>query len=318
MKIRNAIALLSLALVASFATAQPVANRPLRIIVALGPGTPSDSMARAIAPKLSALLEQTVIVENKPGANGVIAMQELIRANPDGSTLLMGSISPLAINVALVKNLSYDPRRDITPVGGVYAANQVWVVRNGFPARTFAELVAYAKQNPGKVSAGHYSSLTQIQFAAVSKMAGMELLTVPYKSTTAAYTDLMGGTIDVSLMDMATAINSVKGGQVRALAVTTLKRNPLALEIPAVSETLPGSHFATWSALVGPPGMQREVVNRLNAAINQALKQKDFGNSLASNGVIAWGTTPEELKSNIESEVNTWSKLAREANIQPE
>jgi len=318
MKKRNVIGLLILAVAASFAAAQPAANRPIRIIVALGPGTPSDAVARAIAPKLSAILEQTVIVDNKPGANGVIAMQELIRANPDGTTLLMGSISPLAINVALIKNLPYDPRRDITPVGGVYAANQVWVVRNSFPARTFAELIAYAKQNPGKVSAGHYSSLTQIQFAAVSKMAGMNLLSVPYKSTSTAYTDLIGGTIDLSLMDMATAINNVKGGQVRALAVTTLKRNPLALEIPAVSETLPGSHFATWSALVGPPGMQPEVVNRLNAAINQAIKQPDFVNSLASNGVIAWSTTPAELKSSIESEVKTWSKLAREANIQPE
>lgn len=318
MKRRAFIPAIALALAASSALAQTPGDRAIRIVVPLGPGTPSDAMTRAIAPSLSAILGQPVIVENKPGANGIIAIQELMRAKPDGTTLLMGSVSPLAINMALFKKLPYDPRTDLTAVGGAYTANQVWVTRSAFPARTMSELIAYAKQNPDKVSAAHYSSLTQIQLSALNSLAGTNLLMVPYKSTTTAYTDLFGGTVDLALMDMAGAIAQVKGGKVRALAVTTLKRNPLAADWPAVSETIPGYDFASWSALVGPPGMPRDVVERINSALVQSLKRKDIMQTMAEGGVIPWATTPDELKAHIDKEVPRWSKLAREANIQPE
>lgn len=318
MKRRTLIQATVIALAASSAFAQSPGDKAIRILVPLGPGTPSDAITRAIAPSLSAVLNQPVIVENKPGANGIIAVQELMRAKPDGTTLLMGSVSPLAINMALVKKLPYDPRSAFSPIGGTYNANQVWVSRNSFPARTMAEMVAYAKLNPGKVSAAHYSSLTQIQLSTMSTLAGINLLMVPYKSTTTAYTDLMGGTVDLTIMDMATAIAQVKGGKVQALGVTTLKRNALAPEWPAVSESIGGYDFISWSALVGPAGMPRDVVERINAALNQSIKRKDVLQAMTDGGVIPWSTTPEELKSKIDSEVPRWIKLARDANIQPE
>ena len=315
---RSVLQTFSLAMIGSSSFAQSGGERPIRILVPLGPGTPSDAITRAFAPALGVALNQPVIVENKPGANGIIAIQELMRAKPDGNTLLMGSVSPLAINMALVKKLPYDPRVDLTPVGGTYNANQVWVCRNNFPARNMSELIAYAKQNPGKVSAAHYSSLTQIQLSAMGSLAGINLLMVPYKSTTTAYTDLMGGTVDLTLMDMATAIAQVKGGKAQVLGVTTLKRNALAPEWPTVSETVAGYDFVSWSALVGPPGMARETVERLNAALGQSLKRKEVLQAMTDGGVIAWASTPEELKARIDAEVPRWIKLARDANIQPE
>lgn len=144
------------------------------------------------------------------------------------------------------------------------------------------------------------------------------MLMVPYKSTANAYTDLIGGTVDLSIMDMATALSQAKGNKVRALGVTTLKRHVLAPEWPTVSESLSGYDFVSWSALVGPAGMQRDVIERINAALNQSLKRKEVMQAMSDGGVIAWPSTPEELRSKIESEVPRWVKLTREANIQPE
>jgi tripartite-type tricarboxylate transporter receptor subunit TctC len=300
------------------ASSQSNIDRPIRILVPLGPGTPSDAITRALAPSLSTALNQSVIVENKPGANGVIAIQELMRSKPDGNTLLMGSVSPLAINMALVKKLPYDPRTDLTPIGGTYNATQVWVCRNNFPAKNMSEMIAYAKQNPEKVSVAHYSALTQIQCSAIESMASIKLLMVPYKSTTSAYTDLLGGTVDLSIMDLATAIAQVKGGKVQVLGVTTLKRNTLTPEWPAVAESVSGYDFVSWSALVGPPGMARDSVDRINAALLTSLKRKEVVQAMTDGGVIGWATSPEELKSKINLEVPRWIKLARDANIQPE
>lgn len=318
MQRRDALKLLGLTLASSGIHAQPAGGRPIRILVPLGSGTPSDSVTRILAPGMSAHLGQPVIVDNKPGANGTIAMQELIRANPDGSTLLMGSISPLAINMALIKNLPYDPRRDLSCIGGTYQGSQAWVVKNSFPARTFAELIAYAKQNPGKVRAGHYSSLTQIQFSTFNgKIPGGELMLVPYKSTSTTYTDFLGDILDLVIMDLATALTQSKGGRLRILGVTTPRRSPLAPDWPAIAETLPDYDFSTWSALVGPPGMQRETVQRINAALRQSQRQPDAIKKLADGGVSPWETTPDELKARIDSEVAKWMRLARESNVQP-
>jgi tripartite-type tricarboxylate transporter receptor subunit TctC len=318
MKRRSLIQITLLAFAVSSAMAQVPSDKTIRILVPLGPGTPSDAISRALAPSLSAILNQPVIVENKPGANGIIAVQELMRSKPDGTTLLMGSVSPLAINMALVKKLPYDPRTDLTPIGGTYNASQVWVSRPGFPARTMAELVSYAKQNPGKVSAAHYSSLTQIQMSAINSLAGINLLMVPYKATSSAYADVMGGTVDLTIMDLATAIAQVKGGKVHPLGVTPLKRSALAPDWAAVSEAIPAYDFVSWSALVGPASMPKDVVERINAALVQSLKRKEVVQTMTSGGVTPWVTTPEELKAKIDSEVPRWIKLARDANIQPE
>ena len=319
MKRRSLLTMLGLALPAAGALAQPIAGgKTIRLIVPLSTGTPSDSITRIIAPLLSNLLGQSVIVDNKPGANGVLGVQELLRSPADGTTLLMGSVSPLAINMALVKNLPYDPRRDFTAIGTIYSNNHAWAVKPSVPVQSIAEMIAYAKKSPGKVTAAHSSALMQMQVAAMEKMAGIEFLKVPYKSTATNITDLIGGTVEVGLLDMGSALSLSKGGQVRILGVSPLKRNPLAPDWPAVSETVPGYDFASWSALVGPAGIPRETVNRLNGALNQILRQKDIAEKFALGGSVPMIMTPDEVKTFIDTEVAKWVRVARDAKIDPE
>jgi tripartite-type tricarboxylate transporter receptor subunit TctC len=290
----------------------------IRIVVPLPAGSSNDYVTRVITPYLTTSLGATTFVENKAGANGVIGVLDVLRSKPDGHTLLLGSLSHLAINVALVKNLPYDPRRDLTPIAGASLTNHVLLVKSTFPARTFPEFIAYAKRNPGAVSVGYSTSAVQVQIATMSKLAGIELLAVPYKGTPATITDLIGGTLAATFVDPGNALGQIANGLTRALAVTTLTRSPLTPDWPAISETLPGFDFPSWNALVGPPGMSRELVNRISAAMSQALKQKDVVDKYARGGSIPMLMTPDELKAFIDAETAKWIKLAREANIQPE
>jgi tripartite-type tricarboxylate transporter receptor subunit TctC len=309
---------LVLALPAGGAFAQSLAGRPIRVVVPLPAGSSNDYVTRVIAPYLTTSLGASVIIDNKAGANGVIGTQDVLRAKPDGHTLLLGSLSPLATNVALVKNLPYDPRRDVTPIAACSLTNNVLLVKSTFPAKTFAEFVAYAKQHPGAVSIGYSTATVQVEIATLNKAAGIETLSVPYKGTPATMTDVIGGSLTATLVDPGNALAQTKNGQLRALAVSSLKRNPVTPDWPAMSETLPGFDFSFWNALVGPAGMPSELVTTINAAMNSALKQKDVVDKYAQAGTLPLIMTPGELKSFIDAETAKWIKLAREANIQPE
>ena len=306
-----------LALAATQAIAQ-ASGEPIRIIVPLSPGTPSDSVTRVVASAMADQLKRPIIVDNKPGANGILAVQDLLRAKPDGNTLMLGGISPVALNVAVLKNLPYDPRRDFTPIGGMYNAFQAYMVSSTLPVKSFPEFIAYAKANPRKLSAAHYSALTQIQFAALAKMADIQLLTVPYKTTTTAYTDVMAGTVDATLADVGTALSYAKGGKVKLLAITLPQRNPLAPGLPAAADTVPGLSFPAGSGLIGPAGMPSDVVDKLNAALNAALRQPETVAKIAEGATIPWPTSPAELRAHIDKEITRWTKLARDAGVQPE
>jgi tripartite-type tricarboxylate transporter receptor subunit TctC len=319
MKKRSFIKALGLAasLPVSGAFAQASA-RPLRIVVSLPAGSAIDFQARLIAPFLSASLGQPVIVENKAGGKDIIAVMDVVKSEPDGNTLYMGSQSPLAINVALVKNLPYDPRRDLTAIAGVSLTNHILIVKSGFPAKTLPEFLAHVKKNPGKVSVGHATSMVQMEIAAINKLAGTDLLAVPYKGTTAAITDVLGDTLSATLVDPGNALAQIKGGQMRALGVTSPKRNPLTPDIPAISETLAGYDFSVWTAIVGPAGMRREVVAKIHAAVDAALKRKEVVDKFAQASTDPFFITPDDFKAYIDSETSKWVRLAREANIQPE
>jgi tripartite-type tricarboxylate transporter receptor subunit TctC len=314
---RSFLALLSLALAASGALGQP-AGRPIRLVVSLPAGSAIDFQARLLAPYLSASLGQPVVVDNKPGGRDIIALTDVIRSAGDGNTLYLGSLSPLAVNVAVVKNLPYDPRRDLTPIAGVSLVNHVLIVKSSFPANTVGEFIAYTKQNRGKVSVGYSTSLVQMEVFAINKLAGTDLLPVPYKGVPATITDVLGGTLTATLVDPGNASTLIKSGQVRALGVTSLRRNPTTPDIPAISETLPGYDFPTWTALVGPPGMRPETVKKIHAAIDGALRQKDVVDKFALAGTNPLLITPDALKALIDSDTTKWLNLAREANIQPE
>lgn len=309
--------LLALAMIAlgGSVLAQSGSSRPIRLVIPLPAGSAIDVSTRVLTARLTVELGQPIVVENKAGGNGIIGIQEVIRAAPDGYTLLMGSSSPLSINVALTKNLPYDPRRDLTPIAGFNFSNHALMVKTSFPARTFQEFIALAKQK--ELSVGYSTSLVQMQIAALNK-AGLKLLPVPYKGTPPTITDVIGGTLDATMLSTGDAVAQVKGGAMRGLAVASFKRNPLVPDWPAISETIPGFDFGAWVALVGPPGMAPDLVKRINAGMNAALKHKETADQLIQTGFVPWFMSPEELKAYIEADIPKWIQRAAEAGIKPE
>ncbi len=320
MKKRSFLKLLGAALPwsASSVFAQSGSNKTIRVIVPLQAGSSNDMVARVLCAQMSTILGQSIVVENKVGGNGSIGTMEVVRATPDGYTLLLASNSPLAANLAFTKAMPYDPRTDLTPIGGASLTNHVVMVKGDSPIRTFPEFLAYAKQRPGKVSVGYSTTSVQTQIATMNKQAGIELLAVPYKGSPATITDVIGGVLDATLTDPGNALVHVKAGTLRALAVGSLKRNPVAPDWPAISETLPGFDFPSWNALVGPARMPRELVNRLANALAQAQKNPDIIANFAAAGTTNLVMGPDELKIYIANETTKWVRLAREANIQPE
>lgn len=317
MKTRTFLKALALPFVASAAKvhAQTNAGRPIRLVVPLPAGSGVDFVARVVSAQASQILGQTIVVDNKPGANGVIAAMEVVRAAPDGLTLMCGTNSHLATNMALVKNLPYDPRRDLTPIAAAVAVAQMLVVNANSPIKTLPEFIDYAKQRPGKLSVGYATSIVQLQFAALSKVAGIDLLMVPYKGAPATVNDMIGGTLDAALENPGLALPLVQSGKVRPLASMS-KRSALFPDIPSASETLPGFDFPLWNAFVGPAGMARDQVERLNAAFSQALRHPEVTSKLNGAGNPPWISTPDELKAVIEREIPKYLQLVKDAGIE--
>ncbi len=302
----------------SAAWAQPAKGSAVRVVVPLPAGSATDTFPRLLLPMLGAATGQNYFIDNKPGGNGIIGVKDVVRAAPDGNTLLCASNSHLASNVAFYKNLGYDPRKDLTPIAAVMLTNHVLVVKADSQIRSFADFLAHAKANPGKVSIGYSTTSVQTQIATMSKLAGVDLLPVPYKGTSATINDVMGGVLAATLLGQGDAQAQTKGGHLRALAITTLKRNPLTPDWPAISETLPGYDFSVWVALMGPAGMSRELVTRVSDAVKKAQSQRDLIDKYAHQGATPLTLGPDELKAFIDAETTRWVRLARAANIQPE
>ncbi|MET0653617.1 MAG: tripartite tricarboxylate transporter substrate binding protein [Hyphomicrobiaceae bacterium] len=309
---------LTLALPPTRALAQVGSGRTIRMVVPLPAGTSNDAATRIISAALPPLLGQSIVVDNRAGGAGLIGTMEIVRAKPDGLTLMCASLSPLAANVAFVKNLPYDPRRDLTHIAGATLTNHVLVVAPSSPIRTFADFIGYAKQRPGQVTIGYSTAIVQLQIATLNKLAGIELMPVPYRGAPASVTDVMAGVLTATMANPGPVIQQEKSGQLRPLAVTSLKRNPITPDWPAVSETLPGFDFPSWNAFVGPAGLPPEQVNRLSAAIAQAQKQEDVVQKLANEATLPLLMGPDELKAYIEAEVAKYVQLAEESGIQAE
>ena len=309
---------LTLTLPATRALAQVGSGRTIRMVVPLPAGTSNDFATRVISAALSPLLGQSIVVDNRAGGAGLIGTMDVVRANPDGLTLMCASLSPLAANVAFVKNLPYDPRRDLTHIAGATLTNHVLVVAPNSPIRSFADFIAHAKQRPGQITIGYSTAIVQLQIATLNKLAGIELMPVPYRGAPASVTDVMAGVLTATMANPGPTIQQEKSGQLRPLAVTSLKRNPATPDWPAISETLPGFDFPSWNAFVGPPGMPQEQVKRLGVAIAEAQKQTEVVQRLAAEATQPLIMGADELKAYIAAEVAKYVQLAKESGIQSE
>jgi tripartite-type tricarboxylate transporter receptor subunit TctC len=312
--------LLSLALLtitgASWSQAFP--SKPVKFIVPFPPGSATDQAARLMALQLQNSMGQTFVVENKPGAGGSIAAMDVIRSAPDGYTLLFTSNSAAASNVALLKSIPYDPLKDFTPVAAVGENMLVLMVKVDHPAKNIQEFLSYATQRPGKVNAGFGSSSSQVSIAVLNKLGKVDTVGIAYKGIPLAMNDVMAGVVDYTFVDLGNSMAQAKGGKLRPLGITSNKRSPMVPDWPSLAESMPGFDITAWFALVGPAGMPKDVVDKLNATIGQALKSKETQDKLAGIGIQTMAMSPEQLKAFMASEVNKWLRLVKESNIQPE
>lgn len=297
---------------------QGFANKPILFVIPFPAGSATDMAARVISQPLGAMLGQPIVIENKPGASGSIGAMEVIRSNPDGYTLLFASNSAIASNVALLKKIPYDPNKDFTPVVGIGETALVLMVKANSPVKNLSELISNTRQRAGKVSAGYGSSSSQICIGMLNKLAGLDVLSVPYKGIPLAVNDVVGGTLDFTFADIGNALAQSKGGTMRALAISSAKRSTLAPDWPAAAETLPGFDISAWFALVGPSGMPKEAVDKISQAVIQILKRPETKEKLASVGLTPMPTPPDQLQTFIASEILKWKRIAHDANIEPE
>ena len=305
--------------VAPFAHAQDdYPNRTVRIIVPFAPGGSTDVVARILADKLGTDLKQSFVVENRAGAGGNIGADAVAKASPDGYTLLMGTTGVLAINKYLYKEMSFDPERDLVPVSYTSLITNILVVNPQVPAKTVSELVALARAKPGSLtfaSSGAGSS-THLSAELFKSMAGVDILHVPYKGSSQAITDLMGGQVTMLFDNAPSSIPFVEQGKLRALAVTSTKRLPNLPDVPTLDEAgVKGYESLSWSGIMAPAGTPKRVIDKLNAAIGKILRDPDVKQRFASLGVEPVGGPPEAFSRHIRAESEKWARVVKTANI---
>jgi tripartite-type tricarboxylate transporter receptor subunit TctC len=277
-------------------------------------------VGRVFGQKLGEILGQPFVVENKPGANGTIAASDVARAAPDGYTLLVGTNTTNAVIRMMMKNVPYDPERDFTPISFLGVLPQVVTVSNNVPAKTLAELITYARSNPGKVTYAWSNSAQRVSAEMLASMAGIQLYNVPYKLSPQAMTDLISGEVQLYITDMIVALPQIQGGKARALAVTTSTRAGVLPDVPTVAEAgpLPGFEVIGIFALYGPAGMPADLVSKLNDAVRKAGQDADLRKRLGALGLEIQPSTPEELAARMRREMQNWTKVAAQAGIEPQ
>jgi tripartite-type tricarboxylate transporter receptor subunit TctC len=305
--------------VSRFAMAQTYPSRPVRIIVGQAAGSPPDIIARLIGQILSERLGQQFIVENRPGAGQNIGAEAAIRSPPDGYTLLLATAANV-INATLYDNLNFNFIRDTAPVAGALRTPNIMVVNPSLPARTIPEFIAYAKANPGKlnIGTGGKGTTTHLGGELFKIMAGVDLVLVPYRGSTPAVTDLLGGQVQVMFDVLSSAIEHIKTGRLRALAVTGATRSAVLPDVPAVSEFLPGFEVSGWSGVVAPAKTPAEIIDRLNKEVNAGLADPKIAARLANLGAGMMGAmTPAEFGKFMIDQTEKWAAVIRAANIKP-
>ncbi len=309
--------LLALALFTTSAFAQ-YPSKPIRVLVPFGAGSSTDIVMRILAQPLSQSLGQPVVVENKPGADGAIAAAEVAKAAPDGHTLLLATNSPLSAAPHLRK-LSYDALADFTPITLVGNYTFFVLVHPSVPARNLAELIAYARANPGKLNYGTGNTSGIVMTATLASQAGIELVHVPYKSEPPAIVDLLSGNIQVMISSYATVAPHLREGRLHALVTTLPSRSPLMPDVPAIVEAgFPKFSVSPWAGMFGPARMPREVTDRLNHELNALVRRQDVRDSLLRQAFDPKGSSTDEFAAYVRAQYDIWGRAIREAGIQPE
>ena len=312
----------SLALVASSpAPAQPWPAKPMRIVVPFPPGGGTDIGTRILAQKLQEAWGQAVVVENKPGAAGIVGTELTAKSAPDGYTFMMGNIGTHAINVSLYRQLSYDPVKDFAPVSMVADLPLLLLVHPSVPAKSVRELIALAKSQPGKLNFSSSGAGGSMHVAAelFKSMAGVDMVHIPYKGGAPAVADLISGQVPLSFATVLETIQFVKAGKVRALAVTNDRRSIALPDLPTISEAgLPGYQSISWLALFAPAGTPRDIVNKMSAETVRILKLPDVRERLLAQGAEPIGSTPEQLAAILAQDIAKYAKVIRESGYKPE
>lgn len=304
-----------------YAYAQNFPNKAVRIVVPFAPGGTTDILARLISKRLTEGLGYPVVIDNRPGANGVLGTDIVAKALPDGHTIVMGYLGSLAISPHLTTNLPYDPVRDFSPITLVAATTQAIVMHPSVPVKTTKELIAFSKRQPGQLayaSAG-IGAPSHLAGELFKMMAGIDLVHVPYKGSGAAMTDLLGGHVALSFGGLAAAVPHINTKRLRVLAVAGLRRSQAMPQVPTVSESaLPGFDVSSWFGLLAPAGTPREVVGRLNSEVVKILKADDVKERLIADGAEVVANKPEEFAAYITSELTKWGVVIKRAKLQAE
>lgn len=313
---------LALALCCGFMSAAANARYPdhaIKLVVPFPAGSATDTVARQLAEEMSKDLGQAIVVDNKPGAQGIIGVNATVNAAPDGYTLVLLGVTTGASNVSLFKHLPYDPIKDLTPVGMIAESPIVLVAAPGFGPNDTAQLYELGRKNPGKLTYGYGSGSAQVAAAKLVSMGGIKTMPVPYKGSPQALTDVMSGRVDFMFVDLSLAIPQIEGGKLKALGVTTKGRFPVVPDIKSINESgAPGYELVVWFALSGPAKMPADVTNRISRSLNTALQSKDLQQKYAALGLAVKSSSPAEFASFLKSEINNWGALIKAAGIPPQ
>lgn len=313
--IARTLAVLALA-ASTAAVAQDYPTGPVTLVVPFAAGSGTDAVARIVAKRLGERLKQPVLVDNKAGASAQIGALHVAKAKPDGYTLFMTTNTSHSANPALFNNLKYDPVKDFTPVTRVGELPFALLVRPDFPAKTLKELIDHARANPGKLSYATPNSTSLVASETIKRIAGLQVLGVPFKSSPQALTDLVGGQVQMYVGDLGSTVGMIKSGNVRVLGVTTKAPLKSLPNVPPIASAVPGFDLTSWNGIFGPAGMPKPVVDKLNAEILQVLAEKDVQEQLAQLGFETWPSkTPDEFAKYVADQLAHWTTLIQQAGI---
>ena len=317
--IRWLVALSSTVLAMSVFAQAAYPNAPISLVVPFAAGSGTDAVARIVVKKLGERLNQPVLVDNKAGANGQIAASYVAKAKPDGYTLLMTTNTSHSANPSLVKDLTYDPIKDFTPVARVGELPFALMVSAKDPAKTMGEWLDFARANPGKLSYATPNSTSLVSSETIKRIGKVDVLGVPYKSSPQALTDLISGVVQMYVADVGSSMGMIKAGSVRVLAVTTKQPLSSLPGVPPIAESIPGFDLTSWNGIFGPAGVPKDVVNKLNTELQAVLADKDVQAQLKQIGFEVWPSkTPDEFSRYVADQLVHWASMIRQAGIRAE